>query len=359
MSRAPRQDSSGDPSAIRFLGVCTAGCLVLLLGAIYLLPKTSLAAALLGALGLLGAIAAGTQFLYHAATLISKALDGRRRAWFQIAVALATPVTIGLILISRVDAVPMTTLWEMLEPWLLLPLAIIAWVCWHVGRQIVGDDHPFQFFLIVAAALGAWCFLRSMGMFADSYGPDSEAAKRARQTGEYVWSFALYVTTAYLVLLLRLKMGSTRRELQRDVRDLDEKLTPDIVNHIITKMGQYVADRQGRHGPGSDLPFPRALIELAYMKALRDTPEGPELEALKTFYSILDDYMLSDADADVMKRWHGFVLSDHPANPLRYNDTALVRAVLDAGCQRAGEISTELLRKSSERAQTSKILRVQ
>jgi hypothetical protein len=237
----------------------------------------------------------------------------------------------------------------MLEPWLLLPLAIIAWACWQVGRQVVGDEHPFQFFLIVAAALGLWCFLRSMGMFADSYGPDSEAAKRARQTGEYVWAFALYVTTAYLVLLLRLKAGLTRRERQRDLRDLDDKLTPEIVNHIITTLGQYVEDHQGRHGRESDLPFPRALIEFAYMKALRDTPEGPDRAVLRTSYMLLDEHMLSDADADVLKRWFEFVFSDH--SPLRDDQVALARAMTDAGLDRAMEILNELYEQFRERSQ--------
>jgi hypothetical protein len=40
---------------------------------------------------------------------------------------------------------------------------------------------------------------------------DPEKARRARATGEYVWRFVLYVTTAYLALLLRLRLHHSQR----------------------------------------------------------------------------------------------------------------------------------------------------
>lgn len=123
---------------IRYLGILTALGLAVLVSADYVLPSRP--AAIVGGLVLFFVTVAGGQFLFHVATLISKALDGRRRTWFQVAVALAAPVAFTMILASRADAIPMVTLWRMLTPWLLIPLGIIAWVCWFAGAPCGGTD---------------------------------------------------------------------------------------------------------------------------------------------------------------------------------------------------------------------------
>jgi hypothetical protein len=205
-----------DAWELRYLGALTVIGLSALLLAEYVLP--SRAAAIVGSLALLLVAGAGGQFLFHMATLVSKALDGRRRAWFQVAVSLGAPLAFTVILVSRTDAVPLATLWRILSPWLLVPLAIIGWVCWAAGGQL-SREHPFRGFVIAATVLGVLCFFWSAGMVSESdYDGegsslylDPERARRARATGEYVWRFVLYVTTAYLALLLRLRLHSQRR----------------------------------------------------------------------------------------------------------------------------------------------------
>jgi hypothetical protein len=100
----------------------------------------------------------------------------------------------------------------MLTPWLLVPLGIIAWVSWSAGGQL-DVENPFRGFLIASAIFGVVCWLWSMGMTVESdYDGegsstflDPEQRKRAKETGEYVWRFLLYVTCAYLVLFLKLR----------------------------------------------------------------------------------------------------------------------------------------------------------
>ncbi|OGA02889.1 MAG: hypothetical protein A3I00_05890 [Betaproteobacteria bacterium RIFCSPLOWO2_02_FULL_64_12] len=196
--------------AVSYLGVLTAIGLALLLFARHVLAGR--AAVLVEALAFIVVVVAGAQFLFHGATLVSAALEGQRRKWFQIAVALAAPVMFALILVSRADAIPLRTLWDILTPYLLFPLGVIAWVCWYSGGQL-NREHPFRGFLIAAAILGVLCLAWSAGMTSeyDDYEKgsseyfDPEKARRGRETGVYVWRVAFYVTTAYLVLFLRLR----------------------------------------------------------------------------------------------------------------------------------------------------------
>ena len=195
-----------DTGRIRDNGILTAIGLGVLVFAPYVLPSRP--ATFVQALALLFVVIAGSQFFFHLATFVSKVLKGRRRTQFQVAVALAVPIAFTVFLASRADAVPLETLLDMLTPWLLIPLGVIGWVCWSAGSQL-NREHPFRGFLIASAVLFVLCFMWSMGMTSESDGEDSytyldkEKAKRARETGEYVWRFVLYVTIAYVALFLR------------------------------------------------------------------------------------------------------------------------------------------------------------
>lgn len=250
----------------------------------------------------------------------------------------------------------------MLTPWLLIPLGIIAWVCWFAGGQL-NRDYPFRGFLIAATILGVLCVFWSAGMVSESdYDGegsslylDPEKARRARETGEYVWRFALYVTTAYLVLALRLKQRQSPRD--EAFRKLNETLTPAVIGEIVATMGAHVANRPRRYGRESDLPYPRLVIEAAFIKALRDATEGPELETLKAFYTFLDDHMLSDADSDVLNRWHEFLTAGAAEARLLDDPTALAKGIHDAGSDKAVKLMEELSKKADERLRTIEAIR--
>lgn len=207
-----------DTGWVRYLGFLTAIGLAVVFLADYVLPRRP--AVIVGALALIFVVIGGIQFIFHAATLVSLALEGRRRTQFQIAVSLAVPIAFTLILANRADAMPIATLWGMLTPWLLVPLGIIAWVCWLAGG-LLNRDHPFRGFFIAATVLGVLCYFWSVGMVSeDDYDGEGsslylnpEKARRAKETGEYVWLFVLYVTTAYLVLLLRLKLPRSPQDV--------------------------------------------------------------------------------------------------------------------------------------------------
>jgi hypothetical protein len=202
-----------DKRWVRYLGILTAIGVAALLLSYFALSKRD--ATIVGGLALLFIVGAGGQFLFHGATLVSLALHGRRRAQFQVALSLAVPALVALLLVSRVDAVPIETLWTILTPWLLIPLGIIGGVSWSAG-SLLHRDYPFRGFLIATAILGVLCWFWTLGMMSESdYDGegglylDPERAKRARETGEYVWRFVLYITTAYVALFLR--WGKDRR----------------------------------------------------------------------------------------------------------------------------------------------------
>jgi hypothetical protein len=190
-----------DKGWVRYLGILTAiGFAVLIVSESTLSRRN---ATIVGGLALLFILGAGTQFLFHGATLVSLALHGRRRARFQIALSIAVPVLITFLLASRADAIPAQTLWTILTPWLLIPLGIIAVVSWSAG-SLMHREHPFRGFLMAAAILGVLALLWSYGMVSESSDYDDggglyldpKRAKRAQETGEYVWRFVLYITVA-------------------------------------------------------------------------------------------------------------------------------------------------------------------
>ena len=314
----------------RVTGIGAAVSLGLMLLAVYVLPHP--AGVLVGALALIGVVASGAQFVFQGATLISLALEGQQRQQFQVAISLAAPVLIALLLASRVDAVPLETLGSILTPWLLIPLGIIAWIGLASGSHL-NREHPFRGFLIAAAILGVLCWFWTAGMGSDSdYDGegsslylDPERARRARETGEYVWRFLLYVITAYLALFLKWRRVSPHDEALRKV---NEALTPEAVDAITSKMGGYVADRKGQPGPEADLPFPRPVIELAFLKAMRDCSDPKKLEALKVIYFTLDSYMLTDEEYVSVTRFRDLLAQAVPGR-LDPGDTKSMKALLD------------------------------
>src|SRR5262245_145416 len=154
-----------EPEWVRYLGIVTAVGLATLILASRALPRR--AATIVGALALIVVVIAGSQFVFHGATIVSKALAGRRRTRFQAAVSVAVPVFVLLLLIGRVDAVPLATLREIVTPWLVVAVGIVAWVCWFTG-PLLDREHPFRGFVIAAGALGLLCLFWSAGMTSDA-----------------------------------------------------------------------------------------------------------------------------------------------------------------------------------------------
>jgi len=127
-------------------------------------------------------------------------------------------------------------------------------------------------------------------------------------------------------------------------------LTPEVVNEIVATMGGRVANWPRRYGRESDLPYPRVVIEAAFIKVVCDAPEGPELETLTTFSAFLDDHMLSDADADTLNRWHEFLTAGAAEARLLDDPVALAARSLDAGMARAILLMQDLSKKAHERS---------
>jgi len=363
---APAEPLKPDRVWIRYLGILTAIALVTMALAVYVLPGRL--GMIVGACAILFGVLAGSQFVFHAATMVSMALHGRRRTQFQIAVSLAVPAALALFLASRADDVPVETLLAMLTPWLLVPLGVIAWVCWFAGGQL-NRDHPFRGFIIAAAILGVLCLFWSAGMISvsdyDGEGSslylDPEKAKRAKEIGEYVWRFVLYVTTAYLALFLKLKrplvfkLKWPSRESSQDeaFRKLNDALTPDAVQDIVSRMGGYIADREASPGREADLPFPKVVIELAYIKAMRDCTDPRYLDLLKAVYITLDDYMLSNEECAILTKFRDVLQQAIPPD----TDTLMER-FNDVDMQRTQEINARLSEAMHRRSATiAKILK--
>ena len=111
-------------------------------------------------------------------------------------------------------------------------------------------------------------------------------------------------------------------------RKVNEALTPEAVDAITSKMGGYVADRKGQPGPEADLPFPRPVIELAFLKAMRDCSDPKKLEALKVIYFTLDSYMLTDEEYVSVTRFRDLLAQAVPGR-LDPGDTKSMKALLD------------------------------
>jgi len=118
-------------------------------------------------------------------------------------------------------------------------------------------------------------------------------------------------------------------------------------------MGRHVANSAQRYGRERDLPHRRVVIEAAFIKALRDSLEGPELETLKTFYTFLDEHMLSEVDADVLNRWDEFVTMASAETKLSDDEVALAEKIHKAGLERAVKLMEELSKCSRSRFASS------
>jgi hypothetical protein len=209
MGTADRFDPHSLRQDLRLLGPATlvSGIIVLLM-VTDLLPLPRGPRILIGFFAGLTLVIAGAQFLFCIATFVSVTLDGHHRRRFQLALSLVVPIAFAFILSGGVDALPAETLSGMMTPALLFPVGIFAWIGWYGGSQL-DRDHPFRGFVFAAAALFVLCWLLSMGLTSWSDDEtshsylDPELAKRARETGEYVFRFVLYVSTVYLAMFLR------------------------------------------------------------------------------------------------------------------------------------------------------------
>jgi hypothetical protein len=348
-------DPLNPPSGwVGYLGVLTAIGLAALVFATYVLPVR--AGAIVGGIALFFVVVAGSQFLFHKLTDVSRALDGRRRTHFQVAVTLGIPTAFALYLASQADAVPFETLSRNFHWGLLIPLGLIGWICWAAGSQL-DHEHSFRGFLIAAAILGVLCWLWSLGMTTESdYDGersstylDPKKAKRAKETGEYVWLFVLYVTTAYLALFLRLKWRQRKSSQNEAFLKLNAALTPDVVQTIVSKMGGHIADRNARPGREADLPFPKAAIEVAFLKAMRDCTDPKYLDILKSTYITLDDYMLSDEECAILTKSNDIFSSAGQPN---LTEEELIEKLTAPEMDEAQKIRKRLMEAMKRRCQT-------
>jgi hypothetical protein len=308
MPAAPQDDLGFTRSDAKATGIMAlAGILVILLAG-YLLPPRP--AAIVGALALFVVVVTGAHCVFQSATLVSHALQGQQRRRFQVVVSLIAPALVSVSLVSRVDAVPVDTLWGILTPWLILPLAIIATVSWYASG-VLDREHPFRGFVITATIFGVLCWFWTMGMTGgdthDEEGGsgfylDPGLAQRARETGEYVWRYLIYVSASYAVLVYRW-WKPVKPSPGEAFAKLNEALTPDAVDAIVSKMNQYIIEREAGHGRKADLPVPVAALEMAYLKAILDCPDPQRLERLKVIYITLDDFLLSDEDCSALDAW--------------------------------------------------------
>lgn len=195
----------------KYTGITVAVGTIVMLFAPYILP--SRLALIVRVLALFLTVGAGAQFVFQGATLASHALQGQRRRQFQVGVSLAAPVLFITFLVSRVDAVPLNTLWGILtHPWLIVPLAIITTASWYAGG-VLDREHPFRGFVVAATIFAVLCWSWTGGMTSgpsvgyedggSSFYLDPKRAQRARETGEYVWRYLIYVSASYAVLFYR------------------------------------------------------------------------------------------------------------------------------------------------------------
>ena len=307
--------ASEDLASVRFhakaTGVTAAAGVLILVLAGYLLPQR--AGVIVGGLALFVALVAGAQSAFQTATLASHTLHGERRRHFQVWMSVGAPILFGMFLVSRVEAVPVDTLLDILTPWLLVPLAIIGTVSWYAGGAL-DREHPFRGFVVAATVLAVLCWFWTAGMTSgesdEEGGPglylDPERAERARATGEYVWRYLIYVAAAYAILFYRWWKPHVPNA-EEAFGKLNEALTPDAVDGVVSTMNQYIVERGARHGRKSELPVPQAALEMAYLKAIITCTDPQRLGLLKATYITLDDYFLSDEDCAALDAWDKIV----------------------------------------------------
>jgi hypothetical protein len=94
-----------------------------------------------------------------------------------------------------------------------------------------------------------------------------------------------------------------------DTRRLVEELTVDRINEIVQTTGGHIArviELVG-YGREADLPFPRRLTELAYLKGIVICDDEQFRNLLIAVYSTLDDVLLPDDDYSVMVEYRALL----------------------------------------------------
>lgn len=130
------------------------------------------------------------------------------------------------------------------------------------------------------------------------------------------WSWFFWAVAVVVVLIVSctasiawgkaVKQDMTPTQ-QETLRKLNEALTPETVDHIMSKMDGYIADRHARFRREVDLPFPRPVIETAFLKAIRDCTDPKKRDVLKSIYITLDEYMLNDEDCALITAFIDFL----------------------------------------------------
>jgi hypothetical protein len=159
----------------------------------------------------LGVVIAGAHFVLHGSTALSLSLSGAARRLFQITVAILVPFSLSVLLIPDTEMIARAPLWHLLsDVWILVPLAIIAFISWIFGAEL-DAEHPFRGFIAAAGVLFILCYFGYHGM-STSASPDGELiemyldpqkAQQAKQDVVYFWQFLIYVVTTYMALLAR------------------------------------------------------------------------------------------------------------------------------------------------------------
>ncbi len=98
------------------------------------------------------------------------------------------------------------------------------------------------------------------------------------------------------------------RELSRVRRkQLMVARNPDGARQVVAEVGRFIASRAEPFGRQCDLPYPRAVIELAFSKAVRDWPDDETRNAVEGLYVTLDRFMLSDEDYELLAYHHRLI----------------------------------------------------
>ncbi len=145
------------------------------------------------------------------------------------------------------------------------------------------------------------------------------------------------------------------------IRQAYDSMSPEVARQIVATVGGFVADRNGRPSRESELPIPKIVIELAFIKTLREWPEGPQLEAVKVLHVRLDSHFLTDEECRLLTRWDDLISSSpHPSRSADLSSTeinALVQALANDESQRAVELRQRLAEKGEERLKLNRRLR--
>jgi len=145
-----------------------------------------------------------------------------------------------------------------------------------------------------------------------------------------------------------------------DTRRLVEELTVDRINEIIQATGGHIARVTELVGYGreADLPFPRRLTELAYLKGIVICDDEQFRALLIAVYSTLDDVLLPDDDYSVMVEYRALLNTVKELRETGTNATDLVTRLTHPRFTRAVEIQKGLTQAMhSRRAQVDRLLK--